>query len=144
PGDLRWTPSGDPDANGIMTGSPVLAGATIFTGVSASGAVGPGATFRGAIVALDAQTGQILWRSYSLPDNGGIAGGYAGATMFSPPAVDLRAGLVYGTFGQPYSELAAVTACHAAHGGFDESCEQPGSYLKALLVFAMHTVAHGW
>jgi polyvinyl alcohol dehydrogenase (cytochrome) len=143
-GDLRWITQVHPDPKGIMTGSPVLAGDTIFTGVSASGAAGPGATFRGAIVALDAQTGQILWRSYSLPDNGGVAGGYAGATMFSPPAVDLRAGLVYGTFGQPYTEPAAVTACHAAHGGFDESCEQPGSYLKSVVAFDMKTGAPRW
>jgi FOG: WD40-like repeat len=101
-GNLRWITQVHPDPKGIMTGSPVLAGDTIYTGVSASGASGPGATFRGAIVALDAQTGSIRWRTYSLPDNGGVAGGYAGATMFAPPAVDLSAGLVYGTFGQPY------------------------------------------
>ena len=51
-----------------------LVGDTIFTGISANGAGGPTSTFRGAIVALDAQTGQILWRSYSLPDNGGVPG----------------------------------------------------------------------
>src|SRR5206468_15767 len=132
-GYLKWITQVHPDRTGIMTGSPVLAGDTIFTGVSAAGASGPGATFRGAIVALNAQTGRILWRSYSLPDNGGIPGGYAGATMFSPPAVDLPAGLVYGTFGQPYTEPASVTACHAAHGGFTESCEQPGSFLKCVV-----------
>ena len=52
-GDMRWLTQVHPDPKGIMTGSPVLAGDTIFTGVSASGASGPGATFRGAIVALD-------------------------------------------------------------------------------------------
>jgi polyvinyl alcohol dehydrogenase (cytochrome) len=143
-GELRWMTQVHPDPKGIMTGSPVLAGDTIFTGVSASGASGPGATFRGAIVALDAHTGRILWRSYSLPDNGGVAGGYAGATMFSPPAVDLRAGLVYGTFGQAYTEPASVTECHAAHGGFTESCEQPGSYLKSIVAFDMWTGAPRW
>src|SRR5215831_5225225 len=117
-GELRWITQVHPDPKGIMTGSPVLAGDTIYTGVSASGASGPSATFRGSIVALNAQTGQILWQSYSLPDNGGLPGGYAGSTMFSPPAVNISAGLVYGTFGQPYTEPASVTACHAAHGGF--------------------------
>ena len=91
-GELRWMTQVHPDPKGIMTGSPVLSGDVIFTGVSASGASGPGATFRGAIVALNAHTGKILWRTYSLPDNGGVAGGYAGATMFSPPAVNLPAG----------------------------------------------------
>jgi polyvinyl alcohol dehydrogenase (cytochrome) len=143
-GELRWITQVHPDPKGIMTGSPVLDGDTIYTGVSASGASGPGATFRGALVALDAQTGRILWRSYSLPDNGGVAGGYAGATMFSPPAVDRSAGLVYGTFGQPYSEPATVTACHAAHGGFTESCEQPGSYLKSIVAFDMETGEPQW
>jgi polyvinyl alcohol dehydrogenase (cytochrome) len=143
-GALRWRTQVHPDAKGIMTGSPVLAGDTIITGVSASGAAGPTATFRGAIVALEAQTGRILWRSYSLPDNGGVPGGYAGATMFSPPAVDRRAGLVYGTFGQPYTEPAVVTACHTAHGGFDESCEQPGSFMKSVVAFDIRTGAPRW
>jgi polyvinyl alcohol dehydrogenase (cytochrome) len=143
-GDLRWMTQVHPDPKGIMTGSPVLAGDTIYTGVSASGASGPGATFRGAIVALDARTGKLRWRTYSLPDNGGVAGGYAGATMFAPPAVDESAGLVYGTFGQPYTEPASVTACHAANGGFSESCEQPGVFLKSVVAFDMNTGEPRW
>ena len=128
-----------------MTGSPVLVGDTIVTGVSANGAGNPAAaTFRGAIVALNAQTGAILWRTYSLPDNGGLPGGYAGATMFSPPAVDLAAGLVYGTFGQPYTEPASVTACHARNGGFTESCEQPGSFLRSIVAFDLKSGEPRW
>ena len=143
-GKLRWNTQVHPDPKGIMTGSPVLAGDTIYTGVSASGAGGPNATFRGAIVALNAQTGRILWRSYSLPDNGGVPGGYAGATMFSPPAVNLSAGLVYGTFGQPYTEPANVTACHALFGRFTESCEQPGSFLRSIVAFDLKTGEPKW
>jgi len=144
-GELRWITQVHPDPKGIMTGSPVLAGDTIFTGVSASGASGPGATFRGSIVALNAQTGGILWQHYSLPDNGGVAGGYAGATMFSPPAVNVPAGLVYGTFGQPYTEPASVAACHAAAAnGFSEACEQPGSYLKSIVAFDVKTGQPHW
>ena len=143
-GALRWITDVHPDPKGIMTGSPVLAGHTVFTGVSASGASGPNATFRGAIVAVDARDGHVLWRTYSLPDNGGLPGGYAGATMFSPPAVDVAAGLVYGTFGQPYTEPASVTACHTAHGIFTESCEQRGSYLKSVVAFDMRTGEPRW
>jgi len=64
--------------------------------------------------------------------------------MFAPPAVDRELGLVYGTFGQPYTEPASVTACHAAHGGFAESCEQPGSYLKSIVAFDMRTGDPRW
>jgi polyvinyl alcohol dehydrogenase (cytochrome) len=143
-GDLRWMTQVHPDPKGIMTGSPVLAGDTVYTGVSASGASGPNATFRGAIVALNARTGEMLWQTYSLPDNGGVPGGYAGATMFAPPAVDVAAGLVYGTFGQPYTEPPSVLACHAAHGGFSESCEPPGAFFKSIVAFDMKTGAPRW
>ncbi len=52
-GERRWMTQVHPDPKGIMTGSPVVVGDTVFTGVSASGAGGPDATFRGAIVALE-------------------------------------------------------------------------------------------
>jgi polyvinyl alcohol dehydrogenase (cytochrome) len=145
-GELRWKKQIHPDPHAAMTGSPVLVGDTIITGISANGAsnVAGGPTFRGAIVALNAKTGHILWRSYSLPNNGGAPGGYSGATMFSPPAVSVSAGLVYGTFGQPYSEPASVTACHAANGGFAEKCEQKGAYLRSIVAFDLLTGNPKW
>jgi polyvinyl alcohol dehydrogenase (cytochrome) len=144
-GALRWLTPVHPDSRGQMTGSPILVGDTVITGVSATGAAGPNATFRGAIVALNAQTGRILWRTYSLPDNGGLPGGYAGATMFAPPAVDLKLGLVYGTFGQPYVEPASVAACNAAApNGFSEACEQPGAYFKSIVAFDLRTGEPRW
>lgn len=143
-GDLQWMTQIHPDPRGIMTGSPVISGNTIFTGVSATGAGGPGATFRGAIVALDAKTGEIRWQSYSLPDNGGVAGGYAGATMFAPPAVDETNRLVFGTFGQTYTIPASVAACREENGGFSEACEQPGAYFKSIVAFDMKTGAPVW
>src|SRR6516164_10042043 len=77
-GDLRWITKLDPDPHAIITGSPVLANDTIFVGTSQAGT----STYPGALVALDAQTGRILWRTYSLPNPKGIPGGYWGAVMF--------------------------------------------------------------
>jgi polyvinyl alcohol dehydrogenase (cytochrome) len=148
-GSLIWKTQVNPDTqatgHGIMTGSPVLVDDTVITGVSAAGASGPNATFRADIVALNALTGRILWQTYSLPDNGGLPGGYAGATMFAPPAVDPSAGLVYGTFGQPYTEPALVKACNASSpNGFSESCEQPGAYFDSIVAFNLTTGAPVW
>ncbi len=149
-GDLIWktqvNPDEQPAGHGIMTGSPVLVGDTVITGVSASGASAPAtATFRSDIVALDALTGAILWQTYALPDNHNLPGGYAGATMFSPPAVDESLGLVYGTFGQSYRKPASVDACNATKpNGFDESCEQPGAYFKSIVAFDLKTGAVRW
>jgi polyvinyl alcohol dehydrogenase (cytochrome) len=152
-GTLLWKTLVNPDLHGTMTGSPVLVGDTVITGVSAAGAGGStagqppfttDATFRADIAAVNALTGQLLWHSYSLPSNNGAVtnpavltnpgdtnnpGGFAGATMFSPPAVDVADGLVIGTFGQPYTEPPAVAACNAnatstpSPNGFNESCE---------------------
>ena len=75
-----------------------------------------------------------------LPDNGGQPGGYAGATMFSPPAVARWPGLRHVRPAVP----PRVTACHAAHGGFTESCEQPGAFLKSIVAFDARTGEPRW
>src|SRR5215467_1462927 len=58
-GDLRWITRVHPDPRGQMTGSPILIGHEVITGISAANA-GIGSpnccTFRGALVALDART----------------------------------------------------------------------------------------
>ncbi len=152
-GEKMWMTQVNPDkqaaGHGIMTGSPVLVGDTVITGVSASGAGGVNATFRANIVALNALTGELLWSTYAVPDNGGQTGGYAGATMFAPPAVDLSAGphgLVYGTFGQAYREPDSVAACNASQPNhfFSESCEQAGSYFDSIVALDFKTGAVVW
>ena len=144
-GALRWATRIHPDRRAAMTGSPVVVGNTIVTGVSANNAGGATSTFRGEIVALDARDGHVIWQTYSMPDNGGLPTGYAGATMFAPPAVDEKLGLVYGTFGQPYRKPASVDACNAAApGGFSEACEQPGAFWKSIVAFDLQTGAPVW
>src|SRR5436309_5299005 len=64
-GELRWITQVHPDPKAIMTGWPVLAGDTIYTGVSASRAAGRGATFPSASSARNAPTGRLLWRRYT-------------------------------------------------------------------------------
>jgi polyvinyl alcohol dehydrogenase (cytochrome) len=145
-GALLWKTQVNPDLHGTMTGSPQLVGDTVITGVSAAGASGPNATFRSDIVSVNALTGAINWESYSLPPNGGVPGGYAGATMFSAPAIDVTDNLVFGMFGQPYTEPASVTACNhtAPNGFFSESCEQPGAYWDSIVAFDLTTGEAKW
>ncbi|KAG6426300.1 hypothetical protein SASPL_110522 [Salvia splendens] len=46
-------------------------------------------TFRGSLVKIDVNSGKILWQTYTLPDNGGKLGGYAGAGIWgSSPSID--------------------------------------------------------
>jgi polyvinyl alcohol dehydrogenase (cytochrome) len=140
-GDRRWITLLDPDPHAIVTGSPVLAGDTIFVGTSQAGA----STYPGVLVALSAQTGHILWRTYSLPNPDGLSGGYWGAVMLGPPAVDVQDGLVFASFKAAEGEPPAVKTCNAAAaGGFSESCEQSGSYFSSIVAFNMKTGAPVW
>jgi polyvinyl alcohol dehydrogenase (cytochrome) len=140
-GDLRWITKLDPDPHAIITGSPVLADDTIFVGTSQAGTT----TYPGALVALDPHTGKILWRDYSLPNPDGLPGGYWGAVMFGPPAVDVRDHLVFATFKVAQGEPPAVKACNAAApGGFSEACEEPGSLLSSIVAFDMKTGTVKW
>lgn len=140
-GDRRWITSLDPDPHAIVTGSPVLADGSIFVGTSQAGA----STYPAALVALNAQTGHILWRTYSLPNPDGVAGGYWGAVMLGPPAVDVQDGLVFASFKAAEGEPPAVKSCNAAApGGFRESCEQPGSYFSSIVAFNVKTGAPVW
>ena len=60
---------------------------------------------RGRLTALDAKTGKILWRSYTLPAPGEVGGDTwpadtthamrGGATIWNTPALDPELGLVY-------------------------------------------------
>ena len=107
-GELRWLTQVNPHPRGIITGPPVLAGDRVYVGVSSRENV-PLAQriFRGDFVALDAHTGRIIWQTYGLPDNGGVPGLWAGAAIIAPPAVDIKAGLVYGTYGNLYNSPPA-------------------------------------
>lgn len=140
-GDLRWITPLDPDPHAIVTGSPVLTGDTVYVGTSQAGA----STYPAALVALNPQTGHVLWRTYSLPNPDGLAGGYWGAVMLGPPAVDVQDGLVFASFKAAESEPPVVKACNAAApGGFSESCEQPGSYFSSIVAFDMKTGTPAW
>ncbi len=140
-GKLRWITPLDADPHGIMTGSPVLAGDTIYVGTSQVGA----STYPGALVALDAKTGHILWRTFSMPNPNGLPGGYWGGVMLGPPAVDVPDGLVFASFKSAGGEPPAVKACNAAApGGFSESCEQPGSYFSSIVAVNMKTGSPVW
>lgn len=66
-------------------------------------------TFRGSLAKLDTRTGQILWRTYTLPDNGGKLGSYSGAAIWgSSPAIDVPRNLVYVGTGNLYTAPAEV------------------------------------
>jgi polyvinyl alcohol dehydrogenase (cytochrome) len=115
-----WVRRAGDHGQAIITGAPALSGNTLFVPIS-SGEEGSAAlptyeccTFRGSLLALDAQTGAELWRTYLVgePQQQGTnsAGtalyGPSGVAVWSTPLVDPARGLVYVLTGDNYSQPA--------------------------------------
>src|SRR5712692_5180 len=119
-GKRRWITQVDSHPAAIITGSPVVFDGVVYVGVSSSEealATNPAyscCTFRGSVVALDAKTGELLWQTYDMPDNGGQQGGYSGGAVWQPPAIDPKRGSLFIGTGNNYTAPADVEACQNA------------------------------
>jgi polyvinyl alcohol dehydrogenase (cytochrome) len=123
-GTLRWKRRVDDFIGALITGSPVLADGTLYVATtSAEEVLGAASTyeccrFRGSISALDAATGEVRWKSYTIPDAptpvrknavGVQQWGPSGAGVWSAPAIDPAHHRLYATTGDGYSDPVAPT-----------------------------------
>ena len=147
-GALRWITSVDSHVSAQITGSPVVFGDVVYVGVSSqeegfalAGAAYPCCTFRGSVVALNATTGKLLWKTYVIPDNGGQPGGYSGGAIWQPPAIDPLRGQLYIGTGNNYSAPASVLACQQqaiADGDPNTAaCSPPADMFDSLLAIGL-------
>jgi len=119
-GRLLWKVHADLHPAARITGSPVFLNDRLYVPVS-SGEEGAAmdpkyacCTFRGSVVALDPQSGNTIWKAYTIPDSAKPTGrknsvgtkllGPAGAAVWSAPTVDLKARAIYVATGNSYSE----------------------------------------
>ncbi|HEY3718666.1 MAG TPA: PQQ-binding-like beta-propeller repeat protein [Roseiarcus sp.] len=124
-GKLLWQTPIDDHPAARITGSPTLVGATLFVPVSsfeAGTAANPSyscCSFRGSLVALDASTGRILWKSYTIPQapepravssSGVTLMGPSGAAVWSAPTFDAARRRVYVTTGDNHSDPPTDTS----------------------------------
>ena len=119
-GALVWKTQVDDQREVQMTGSPALHDGKLFVPISSAEetiAADPHyqcCTFRGALAALDAQTGKLLWKTYVTPQPakpfklnaiGLQMFGPAGGAIWSAPTVDAKRHLVYVGTGDSYTDL---------------------------------------
>ncbi|MFC4908308.1 PQQ-binding-like beta-propeller repeat protein [Actinomadura gamaensis] len=99
-GVRRWSTIIDADPAAIVTTSPVVDGNTVYVGTASRLEFGDPSPvrFRGAVVALNATTGAVLWRRYTAPT------GYTGNSVWgSSFAVDHLNGSLYVATGNNYT-----------------------------------------
>jgi polyvinyl alcohol dehydrogenase (cytochrome) len=119
-GRQLWKTTIDDQPGVQMTGSPTYHEGTLYVPISSGTeafATSPHwecCKFRGALVALDAVTGKILWKTYTTPNEpkpfgvnslGQKMWGPSGGAIWSAPTIDTKRGLVYVATSNSYTDI---------------------------------------
>jgi polyvinyl alcohol dehydrogenase (cytochrome) len=144
-GALKWQTPVDAHPTAFITASPVIEQGTIYVGVSSgeeSITLVPGyacCSFRGSVVALDASTGKIRWKTYTIDDSayfqadGNTPSGFSGGAVWGgTPVVDRRRHSLYVTTGNNYSAPQGVMTL------------PPGDHIESIMSLDMDTGAIRW
>jgi len=120
-GKERWSKRLDEHPSATITATPLYHDGRIYAPVSSLEVVPaadpnyPCCTFRGSMVALDAQDGREVWRFWAIPERPRLLGktaagadiyGPSGAPMWLSPTLDAARGLIYAGTGENYSSPA--------------------------------------
>lgn len=120
-GRLVWATRLDTHPTAKITSSPVVFSGRVYIGVSSSesgtGTDYPCCTFRGQIVAVNANTGSVEWRYYTVPPAQQVGTWPSGAAKYEPsggavwstPVIDPATRTLYVGTGQNYTGGAGDT-----------------------------------
>jgi polyvinyl alcohol dehydrogenase (cytochrome) len=119
-GDLVWVREIDDHPSAAITGPVTVYDGRVFVPTQGLNEEGSGVrggyaccTFRGRLAALDADTGEVLWNSFTIDQprprarndaSEVVAYGPAGGGIWSPPTVDPVRGRVYVATGNGYAD----------------------------------------
>lgn len=96
---------------------------------------------RGSILAINALTGQIMWKTYTVPQ------GYSGGSVWGSTAViDYRRNSLYIGTGNNYSLPPAVLACVEAASNVTQAagCLSPDDHFDSVMALDMNTGQVKW
>lgn len=124
-GTLRWKTKADDPPVSRVTGAPKFFGNRLFVPIS-SLEDGPAGNpkyecckYSGALVAIDAVTGKVLWRTRTVPEAATLRGqtkdghnvwGPSGASVWDSPTIDPKRNAVYFGTGNNHSNPPSATS----------------------------------
>ncbi|HVL00170.1 MAG TPA: PQQ-binding-like beta-propeller repeat protein [Dongiaceae bacterium] len=157
-GELKWKTQLDAHPLAVVTQSPVIHDGRIYVGVSSLEEAAARldykcCSFRGSMLALDLDTGKILWKTYMIPapsDNKEPS--FSGAAVWgSSPAIDTARRQLYIATGNNYTLPPDLVACSKAHKGDPqaqnqcyENMDRPDNYAESVLALDLNTGAVRW
>ncbi len=118
-GEKLWVRKIEEHPLARITGAPTLHNGRLYVGVSSyeetQGARPEYAccTFRGSLSSVDAKTGAVIWKTYTIAaepkprgksSGGATLYGPSGAAIWSAPTIDAKRGVVYASTGNTYSD----------------------------------------
>lgn len=119
-GEELWTTSLEDHPKARVTGSPTLHDNVLYVPMSSWEEIYeegyPCCSFRGSLSAVEAHTGEVIWKTYTIdrePKNKGVLSsdgnplwGPSGSAIWSAPTIDEKRGLVYAATGNSYTAPA--------------------------------------
>ena len=159
-GSLKWKSELlDDHMVAMITGSPIVKGNRVYVGIS-SFEVGMGGdpsypccSFRGSVVALDAKTGKVVWKTYMAPPPPGkpdewFSGNAVWGSSFS---VDEKRNSLYIATGQNYNTPEALKAClrkagedKKAVGECMDKHDHPQNFVDAIVSLNLDSGKVNW
>jgi polyvinyl alcohol dehydrogenase (cytochrome) len=124
-GKELWNRKVDEHRAARATGAPTLHAGRLYvvtSGVSEETAASMPdyecCTFRGSLTSLDATTGEVVWKTYTVEEprrrgtstSGKPLWGPAGSPIWSAPTIDEKRGLIYAATGNAYADPAPRTS----------------------------------
>ncbi|OMO55238.1 Quinonprotein alcohol dehydrogenase-like-superfamily [Corchorus olitorius] len=152
-GELVWSTQLDNHAAAVITMSGTYYKGYFYVGTSSqeeSLSIEECCTFRGSFSKLDAKSGRVLWQTYTLPDNFGEKGEYAGGGIWgSSPSIDITRNLVYIGTGNLYSAPLRIRECQEAENNqtvpnSPDKCIEPENHSNSILALDLDSGEIKW
>ena len=148
-GNLLWVTQVDSNPAAVITGSATIYNGVAYFGISAKeeALFPPPGTSRGAVIAISATTGKLLWKAYTIPSNNNnrdvnLPGYYSGNAVWgSSPAIDPARGLVYIGTGNNYTVPAGVCTSVNQTGCTPPA---PNDYVDSILALHLTDGSVAW
>ncbi len=169
-GNLIWSTEVDNNPAAIITSNPVVYDGVVIVGIAsneeadAESASYPCCSFRGAVIAVNATHGNILWKTYTVPSNTSAGGdsntpctsdnpaagcGYTGGAVWGTPTIDPATAQVFVGTGNNYTAPDAAVACENAALSADPptpdaDCTASNDYFDSVIALNLDNGAIEW